>query len=130
MIITFVGLGTLLAGVIGISNIMVYVVRERTKELGIRKAIGATPKSIVWMVLQESIFITTISGYIGLFTGVLFLSSLGNALEEDFYILDPYVDLNTGIFATIMLIVFGGIAGFIPARRAAKIKPIEALNDK
>ena len=130
MIISFVGLGTLLAGVIGISNIMVYVVRERTKELGIRKAIGATPKSIVWMVLQESIFITTISGYIGLFTGVLFLSSLGNALEEDFYILDPYVDLNTGIFATIMLIVFGGIAGFIPARRAAKIKPIEALNDK
>ena len=129
-IISFVGIGTLLAGIIGISNIMVYVVRERTKELGIRKAIGATPKSIVWMVLQESIFITTISGYIGLFIGVLFLSSLGNALEEDFYILDPYVDLNTGIFATFMLIVFGGIAGFIPARRAAKIKPIEALNDK
>jgi len=130
MIITFVGLGTLLAGVIGISNIMVYVVRERTKELGIRKAIGATPKSIVWMVLQESIFITTISGYIGLFIGVMFLSSLGNALEEDFYITDPYVDLNTALFATFMLIVFGGIAGFIPARRAAKIKPIEALNDK
>ena len=130
IIITFVGLGTLLAGVIGISNIMVYVVRERTKELGIRKAIGATPKSIIWMVLQESIFITTISGYIGLFIGVMFLSSLGNALEEDFYITDPYVDLNTGIFATFMLIVFGGIAGFIPARRAAKIKPIEALNDK
>ena len=80
-------LGTLFAGVIGISNIMVYVVRERTKELGIRKAIGATPKSIVWMVLQESIFITTISGYIGtVYRGILFLSSLGNTLEEDFYI--------------------------------------------
>ena len=60
----------------------------------------------------------------------MFLSSLGNALEEDFYITDPYVDLNTALFATFMLIVFGGIAGFIPARRAAKIKPIEALNDK
>jgi len=130
IIISFVGFGTLLAGIIGISNIMVYVVRERTKELGIRKAIGATPKSIVWMVLQESIFITTISGYIGMFTGILFLSSLGNALEEDFYITDPYVNFNTALFATIMLIVFGGIAGFIPARRAAKIKPIEALNDK
>ena len=130
IIISFVGLGTLLAGVIGISNIMVYVVRERTKELGIRKAIGATPQSIVWMVLQESIFITTISGYVGMFTGILFLSSLGNKLEEDFYIIDPYVDFNTALFATIMLIIFGGIAGFIPARRAAKIKPIEALNDK
>ena len=119
-----------MAGVIGISNIMVYVVRERTKELGIRKAIGATPKSIVWMVLQESIFITTISGYMGMFAGILFLSSLGNTLEEDFYITDPYVDFNTALFATIMLIIFGGIAGFIPARRAAKIKPIEALNDK
>ena len=130
IIISFVGFGTLLAGVIGISNIMVYVVRERTKELGIRKAIGATPKSIVWMVLQESIFITTISGYMGMFAGILFLSSLGNTLEEDFYITDPYVDFNTALFATVMLIIFGGIAGFIPARRAAKIKPIEALNDK
>jgi putative ABC transport system permease protein len=66
----------------------------------------------------------------GMFVGILFLSSLGNKLEEDFYITDPYVDFNTALFATIMLIIFGGIAGFIPARRAAKIKPIEALNDK
>ena len=127
IIISFVGFGTLLAGVIGISNIMVYVVRERTKELGIRKAIGATPKSIVWMVLQESIFITTISGYMGMFAGILFLSSLGNKLEEDFYITDPYVDFNTALFATIMLIIFGGIAGFIPARRAAKLDPAVSL---
>ena len=109
---------------------MVYVVRERTKELGIRKAIGATPKSIVWMVLQESIFITTISGYIGLFIGVGFLSALGDTLKEEFYITDPYVDLNTAILATVMLIVFGAIAGYIPAKRASKIKPILALNDK
>ena len=130
MIVSFVGLGTLLAGIIGISNIMVYVVKERTKELGIRKAIGATPKSIVWMVLQESIFITTISGYIGLFLGVMFLSSIGDALQEDFYIIDPYVDLYTALLATLMLIVFGGIAGFVPAKKASNIKPIEALNDK
>tara|TARA_B100001094_G_C18127671_1_gene770398 strand:- start:204 stop:1436 length:1233 start_codon:yes stop_codon:yes gene_type:complete len=129
-IIIFVGIGTLLAGIIGISNIMVFVIKERTKEFGIRKAVGATPSSIIWMVLQESIFITTISGYIGLFAGVVFLSSLGNTLKDKFYITDPYVDLNTAVMATIMLIVFGAIAGYIPAKRASKIKPIVALNDK
>ena len=80
--------------------------------------------------LQESIFITTISGYIGLFIGVDFLSALGDTLKEEFYITDPYVDLNTAILATVMLIVFGAIAGYIPAKRASKIKPILALNDK
>ena len=125
-----VGIATILAGVIGIGNILLISVKERTKELGIRKAIGATPKSIVWMVLQESIFITTISGYIGLFMGVMLLSSIGDALQEDFYIIDPYVDLYTALLATLMLIVFGGIAGFIPAKKASNIKPIEALNDK
>ena len=109
---------------------MVFVIKERTKEFGVRKAVGATPSSIIWMVLQESIFITTISGYFGLFTGVVFLSALGDTLREEFYITDPYVDLNTAILATIMLISFGAIAGYIPAKRASKIKPIEALNDK
>ena len=109
---------------------MVFVIKERTKEFGIRKAVGATPSSIVWMVLQESIFITTISGYIGLFIGVGFLSALCDTLKEEFYITDPYVDLNTAILATVMLIVFGAIAGYIPAKRASKIKPILALNDK
>ena len=90
---------------------MVFVIKERTKEFGIRKAVGATPSSIVWMVLQESIFITTISGYIGLFIGVGFLSALGDTLKEEFYITDPYVDLNTAILATVMLIIFGAIAG-------------------
>ena len=109
---------------------MVFVIKERTKEFGIRKAVGATPSSIVWMVLQESIFITTISGYIGLFIGVGFLSALGDTLKEEFYITDPYVDLNTAILATVMLIIFGALAGYIPAKRASKIKPILALNDK
>ena len=128
-IILFVGIGTLLAGIIGISNIMVFVVKERTKELGIRKAIGATPNSIIGMILQEAIFITTISGYIGLFIGIGILKLVGNTLEEDYYITDPYVDLNTAITATILLIAFGAFAGYLPAKRAAQIKPIEAMRD-
>jgi putative ABC transport system permease protein len=128
-IILFVGIGTLLAGIIGISNIMVFVVKERTKELGIRKAIGATPRSIIGMILQEAIFITTISGYIGLFIGIGILKLVGNALEEEYYITDPYVDLNTGILATFLLIAFGAFAGYLPAKRAARIKPIEAIRD-
>ena len=128
-IISFVGIGTLLAGIIGISNIMVFVVKERTKELGIRKAIGATPKSIIGMILQEAIFITTISGYIGLFTGIALLNFIGDKLEEQYFITDPFIDLLTGIFATVILIAFGAFAGYLPAQRAARIKPIEALRD-
>ena len=128
-IILFVGIGTLLAGIIGISNIMVFVVKERTKELGIRKAIGATPSSIIGMILQEAIFITSISGYAGLLAGIGVLKLVGNTLEEDYYITDPYVDLNTAIAATILLIGFGAFAGYLPAKRAASIKPIEALRD-
>jgi len=129
-IISFVGIGTLLAGIIGISNIMVFVVKERTKELGIRKAIGATPKSIVGMILHEAIFITTISGYIGLLTGVVFLNYIGDKLEEEYFITNPGIDLSTGITATIILIAFGAFAGYLPAKRAAQIKPIEALRDE
>ena len=129
LIVTFVGLGTLIAGIIGISNIMVFVVKERTKELGIRKALGATPKSVIQMILQESIFITTISGYIGLFTGVFVLKSIGVSLQ-DYFIKDPYIDNWTALFATVILILFGGIAGYIPAKRAARIKPIVALRDE
>ena len=128
-VVTFVGIGTLIAGIIGISNIMVYVVKERTKELGIRKAIGATPRSVIAMILQESIFITTAAGYIGLFGGIFLLSSLDDALE-DYFINNPYIDMGTAIFATVLLIVFGGIAGYVPARRAARIKPIVALRDE
>ncbi|MDA8639769.1 ABC transporter permease [Flavobacteriaceae bacterium] len=129
LIVTFVGLGTLIAGIIGISNIMVFVVKERTKELGIRKALGATPKSVIQMILHESIFITTISGYVGLFIGIFVLKSIGVSLQ-DYFIKDPYIDTSTALFATVILILFGGIAGYIPAKRAARIKPIVALRDE
>ncbi|MAQ60089.1 MAG: ABC transporter ATP-binding protein [Flavobacteriaceae bacterium] len=128
--IIFIGIGTLLAGIIGISNIMVFVIKERNKEFGIRKAIGATPNSIIALVLQESIFITTISGYVGLFFGVLLLSSIGDKLEKTYFITDPYVDFNFAVLATIMLVFFGALAGYLPAKKAAMIKPIKALNEK
>ena len=129
IIVAFVGIGTLIAGIIGISNIMVFVVKERTKELGIRKALGATPKSVIGMVLQESIFITTLSGILGMICGIALLSNIGDRLEQ-FFIIDPYIDNFTALIATVLLILFGAIAGYIPAKRAARIKPIVALRDE
>jgi putative ABC transport system permease protein len=130
IIISFIGIGTLIAGIIGISNIMVFVIKERTKEIGIRKAIGATPRSIIVMILQESIFITTISGYAGLILAMITLKLIGNNLAEKYFITNPYIDTNNAIWATIILIFFGALAGYFPARKAAKIKPIIALRDK
>lgn len=128
LIILFIGIGTLFAGAIGIGNIMVFVVKERTKELGIRKALGATPGSIIWLILQESIFVTAIAGYIGLLAGVFVLSSIGDSLKE-YFITNPQVNLSTIISATVILIIVGALAGFIPAKRAADIRPIVALSD-
>ena len=129
LIVAFVGIGTLIAGIIGISNIMVFVVKERTKELGVRKALGATPKSVIGMVLHESIFITTLSGITGMIAGIVLLSNMEDRLEE-FFIIDPYIDNFTALVATILLILFGAVAGYIPAKRAASIKPIVALRDE
>ncbi len=128
-LILLIGLGTLVAGIIGISNIMVYIVKERTKELGIRKALGATPKSIIGMIMLESIFVTAIAGYIGLLIGVFSLKAIGSNLEK-YFILNPSVETYVIVGATIILVVAGTIAGYIPAKRAAKIKPIVALNDE
>tara|TARA_X000001036_G_C20643348_1_gene792029 strand:- start:399 stop:1634 length:1236 start_codon:yes stop_codon:yes gene_type:complete len=130
IIVAFIGIGTLIAGIIGISNIMVFVIKERTKEIGIRKAIGATPRSIIAMILQESIFITTISGYAGLILAMITLKITGNNLAEKYFITNPYIDTSNAIWATIILIFFGALAGYLPARKAAKIKPIIALRDK
>jgi len=126
-IVLFIGSGTLIAGIIGISNIMIFVIKERTKEFGIRKALGAQPASIIGMVVQESVLITTIAGYLGLSLGTYILSLIGDSWEKDYFIKDPSVSQGIVIGATIVLITSGLIAGYVPAKRAAKIKPIEAL---
>ncbi len=125
--IWFVGVVTLLAGVIGVSNIMLIVVKERTKEIGIRKALGARPLSIVSLVIQESVVLTTIAGYCGLVAGVGLLELVGRLLPADAPLADPTVDLQIALIATAILIVAGAFAGVIPATHAARISPIEAL---
>ncbi len=127
-----VGIGTLIAGIVGISNIMLIIVKERTREIGIRKAIGATPISIVSMILQESVFITTMAGYFGLLagTGILALMEFGikQAGGNVPFFDRPEVDLSVAVSATVVLIFSGAFAGLMPAIKAASIKPIEALN--
>jgi len=127
VLVIIIGSGTLIAGIIGISNIMIFVIKERTKEFGIRKALGAQPSSIVGMVVQESVLITTLAGYLGLSLGTYFLSLIGNSLEEDYFIKDPSVSTAIVVGATITLILSGLIAGYLPAKKASKIKPIIAL---
>lgn len=131
-----VGVFTLIAGVVGVSNIMLIVAKERTKEIGVRKAIGATPGSIIGLFLQESMFITLIAGYIGLVAGFSFIETgtLSNLMEGFGFPMDffrhPQVSLSGAIAATLVLALFGSLAGFFPARTAAKVEPIEALKDE
>jgi putative ABC transport system permease protein len=133
-LIWIVGIGTLFAGVVGVSNIMLIVVKERTKEIGIQRAIGATPVNVIVQIIVESVFLTTIAGYIGLVLGVglveliNYLLVTSGANTEMF--VDPRVDFNMAISALIILIISGALAGMIPARRAVAIRPIEALRDE
>jgi putative ABC transport system permease protein len=124
-----VGICTIIAGVVGVSNIMLIIVKERTKEIGIRKAIGAQPWSIIGMILHESIFVTAIAGFLGLIFSMALLEVLGPNIEVD-YIVNPSVNFNVAITTVFILIIAGALAGFFPAWRAAKIKPIVALRDE
>lgn len=125
----WVGICTIIAGVVGVSNIMLIIVKERTKEIGIRKALGASPVSIIGMILHESIFITTIAGFTGLLSSLLVLELVGPHVTSD-YFLNPEVDFSIALTTLILLVIAGALAGFFPAYRAAKIKPIVALRDE
>jgi len=130
-LIWIVGLGTLFAGAIGVSNIMLVTVRERTKEIGIRRALGATPRNIIAQILSESIILTVIAGVLGLMFGVGLLSLVGVALSHgDQFFKDPQISFTVAIAALIILLIIGTLAGFIPANRAMNIKPIEAIREE
>lgn len=131
MFIWIIGIGTIIAGIVGVSNIMIIVVKERTKEIGIRKAIGATPRSIIGLVLLESILIMSFAGYIGLTLGVGLLEILSPQFSSpDSYFLNPSADFGIAVKATLLLIFSGAIAGLFPALRASRIKPVDALRDE
>lgn len=134
ILIWLVGLGTLLAGIIGVSNIMMVTVRERTKEIGVRRALGAKPFDIISQVMSESLLLTAMAGLLGLSCGVFLLDFVNKILmnmdQENLMVKDPGVDIQTAVAATIILLVFGLLAGLIPAWRAMQIKAIDALRDE
>ena len=131
-----IGLFTLLSGIVGVSNIMLITVKERTREFGIRKAIGASPASILKLIIIESVIITTLFGYTGMVLGVManeyMDATIGHmkvdtGLFQATMFLNPTVGLDVCIEATLTLIIAGTLAGFIPARKASRIRPVEAL---
>ena len=134
ILVWIVGMGTLFAGIIGISNIMMVTVKERTREIGVRRAIGAKPWNIISQIISESLVLTSIAGLIGLSTGVFILDLINRALtmqpSDDVTILNPGVDIGTAVAATIVLLICGLLSGLIPAWRAMQIKAIDAIRDE
>ena len=127
-LIWIVGTGTLLAGIIGVSNIMLIVVRERTREIGVKRALGARPLEVVSQVLLESVFLTSTAGYLGLLCGLGLITAIGNLLGPDVPMFrNPEVNLNVVLTALGLLVAGGLLAGLIPALKAVKIRPVEAL---
>ena len=131
ILIWIVGTGTLLAGVIGVSNIMLIIIKERTKEIGIQRAIGATPWRIMSQIITESVTLTAMAGSFGLVLGVFLLEVINNMLassaEKSEMFKNPEVDIQVAVTALIVLIISGVVAGLIPARKAVSMKPVEAL---
>jgi putative ABC transport system permease protein len=131
ILIWFVGIGTLIAGVIGISNIMLIVVKERTREIGVKRALGATPRMVIAQIMLESVFLTIIAGYTGLVSGVFLLEAVNSALGEDVQMFrDPTVDLKVALYSLTALVISGALAGLIPAMRAVSVNPVDALRSE
>lgn len=124
-----VSVGTLFAGIVGVSNIMIISVQERTLEIGIRKAIGATPRSIIGMVLCEALLLTSCAGYVGLTAGVALVELVRRHLPENEYMRNPTIDVRVALTATALLVVAGAIAGLLPALHAARVRPIVAMRE-
>jgi putative ABC transport system permease protein len=129
-----VSIGTIIAGIIGVGNIMLIVVKERTKEIGIRKALGATPWSIISLIIQESIVITSAAGYFGLLAGTGLVAGIDYLLKkfkaEGEFFANPEVNLPIAFTAVVLLVVMGALAGLIPATKAARVDPVVALKDE
>ena len=130
LFIWIIGIGTIIAGIVGVSNIMMISVNERTKEIGIRKAMGATPVSVIGMIIQEALTITAFSGYIGMVLGIGLLELVSKNMPPTDFFKNPEANLIIAMGATVLLVIAGTIAGLIPALKAARIKPIEALRDE
>ena len=128
IVIWLIGILTMLSGIVGVSNIMFVSVKERTHEIGIRRAIGAKPRHILTQILTESIAITTLFGYFGIFFGIIVLEGIAALHLEG--IGNPTIDIKIAIYVTLVLIFAGSLAGLFPALRALKIKPVEALRDE
>ena len=141
LFIWIIGIGTLMAGIVGVSNIMLITVKERTKEFGIRKALGAKPTSILGLVITESILVTAVFGYVGMVAGIGVTELINSAMEtaqaaqqagenmgEDLSIFrNPTVDLGIALSANLLIIVAGVLAGYFPARKATHVTAIEAM---
>lgn len=136
VLVWIVGIGTLVAGVIGVSNIMLIIIKERTQEIGIKRAIGATPRKIISNIISESIFLTALAGTIGMSLGILIIDRIDKMIDknggggEDPAFLNPEIDVNIAITALIVLIISGLFAGVIPSKRAVSIKPIDAIRSE
>jgi len=138
MFVSFIGILTLIAGIVGVSNIMLVSVKERTREIGIRKAIGAPPSNILRSIILESILITGIFGYVGIMMGIgltelvnyIMLQTAAASPDDMSVFKNPTVDLSIVFISTLILVLSGVIAGYMPARRAVRIKPIEAMREQ